>query len=170
MPDHAITIAETQDWQLLDRILRLPEVYQPMIMDGGPERDQITTRNLVKDPRDRFVIVCVDGQPAGFVLAHFLSPGTYEIHTNLTLDCRGSRAIAAGRMVRDFLFNDAQADKLVSTCPYYNPASLVFAFRCGMRIDYRTQNEFRKDGQSYGAAHVMLTRRSWQTKQESLCP
>jgi RimJ/RimL family protein N-acetyltransferase len=166
-----ITIAETRDAELLDRIMRLPEVYDAMIFDGGIPRGQITTRELVKDARNHFVLVCAQRQPAGFVLAHWLSPHRYDIHICLTPDCRGSLAISAGRRVRDYLFDVIGAERLLATAPGYNPACLVFALRCGMKVEHRTQNEFRKNGQSYGAAHVVLDRSEWLAQpKDNLCP
>lgn len=157
-----ITIEETRDWEWMDSIIRRPEVYEPMIFDGGVDREHISTRLAIEDKKNLFFRVIQEGMPVGFFMAEWRGDGWYEIHTNLTKECRGLAAIEAGRKVRDALFQEHGVQKLTSTCPLYNPQSLVFAMRCGMKIDYRVGSEFKKNGKEYGAVHVVLNLGDWE--------
>ncbi len=154
-----IAVGPSTDFLWLQRMIRASESYELTADDSCPPAAQLDTRGfewaraLLLKVRRRGVAV------GAFLLMPI--PYGYEVHTLLTRQCRGARALEAGRQGIAFTFQHTSAQRITSRCPETNPASLWFALRNGFEIVDR-RADWVKHGRAYNSVYVELTRNKWR--------
>ena len=99
-------------------------------------------RDFVKqfERRDVEMVECRDTDTSdilGFWTVTWKSSDVVEIHTCMTEECRGAKAIEAGKTGVNYIMTQTNATKLTSYCPENIPESYVFARKVGFRKDHK---------------------------------
>jgi RimJ/RimL family protein N-acetyltransferase len=132
-----IAICETRDASLVWDISQDDSVRDRITDDKlatfSPEVQAHVLRELVHDPKNHTLAVCVNGAAGGCFMFDQTDLGVFEVHTMLLPNARGLSAISAGRMAIKWMFARPEVEKLVSYCPALNPEILFFALRCGFK-------------------------------------
>lgn len=156
-----VTVGPTSDVAYMDSVLRQPDIYESISHDASPPAEKLTVGGLVSAGINRFLLVSVDGEPAGFFMLVNRCRGVYEVHTNLTMKCRGKLSVRAGIEGCKWMFLNTDAMKLVSFCPSCSPETSYFASLVGFNRDFTQTDRWVKHGKKHDVIHVSLTFDEW---------
>lgn len=147
----------TREHEVIDRVLQASEVAEAICPDGVEMRSV-----KVLDDGSRIFLLVREGEAVlgCFIVGRMLS-GVYEVHTCLTKQCRGKRAVEAGKLGTEWMFLHTDATRLYSLCPASNRASLLFAYAVGFKHAFHRADYWLKNGVREGAAVVDLTVQQW---------
>jgi hypothetical protein len=148
-----IQLIETRNVHYLDRMSRRWE-YDVLRFDGCCKRQNMTHRELLKAPENRYWKVLVEGVEAGFIRLNFKSPVVAELHLCLTPDFYGRLSL---EIVREFL--RMAREQGIETIETYFPAwcrrTLIFGGKFGASITHRKAGIFRA-GKEYDLIFITL--------------
>ena len=158
MAKGGIRLEVTTDMEYLDSVARKPEIYEMISGDHSSERERFSVGDLVAGHQAIFLRVWLKGLAAGFFAFVWLPGDCLEVHTLLSDNCRGKKAVEVGRKAIKWVFAHTSARALMGDCPDWNPAVAVFARRCGLRRFLRDGNYAFKNGRWQGAWLVKINR------------
>lgn len=160
----AIILRPTRDLAWLNETVRRPEIYDRIRRDGDVEASAFSVEDKLQHPDHQFVRVDKNGQGVGFFHTVRKAPGIYEVHTNLTNDCRGSDALVAGRGGMALMFTRTDCRKLISYAPANIPEALAFSLQIGFKRDFIQAKKWPRDHQRHDLQFVSLTIQEWIRK------
>jgi hypothetical protein len=126
------------EWQ--DTLAR--ELYDYHATDRSPERCNYSVAQYLAQPGTVSVIVNDEHGDIGFALFLLIGDGVYEGHTFFGTQCRGDKALKAGRDVFDMMFTDTGSRYIIGAVPqdrrdaaiWYRKVGMV---ECGFRPEAR---------------------------------
>jgi len=136
-------IARTFDEQLVwDCIV---PVYDYVSDDNSPSADL-----YFPDMRDEIYWLAAYDETGllGVFMAHPHNSVCYESHTLLLPSARG-KAMRAGRLAIDWLFQNSRCEKIITNVPAYNILALALAHRVGFKDIGINTKSFLKNGVLY---------------------
>jgi hypothetical protein len=127
-----ITIDRSYDVDLIDYIIRNPSIYASMSDDSCPSDPSRVTVESVIDTC-LFLLVKIDAVVSGCFM---LEPNdkSYTAHTALLPNCRGRRAISAGRAMLKWVFGNTECREVTSYAFSDSPHVDWFARAVGLRV------------------------------------
>lgn len=141
------------DDALLTSILMHPEVRRWVAHDGAPPFDPT---KYTAHPKSFAVLV--DG---GAWLAPALEERSYGVHTALSPQLRGARALAAAVSALEFAFVNTDAEQLWTMVPENNPQAMWFALRSGFRAHSHRKGVWLSGGRRWAMTYLSLDVDSW---------
>lgn len=138
-----ITVEQTRDFETVRLIFTDPAVYALAAQDGAPVPENFRP---CEHEGIYYVLIRLDGAPAGVWMLVPHSPICYEIHTALLPILRGRDAIVAAHIGREWLWNSTPCLRLITNVPAYNRRAVMFSRMVGMKEFGRNEKAFMKDG------------------------
>ncbi len=145
------------DVNVVDAVLKHPEVYPWISDDGSPLVDEFTSSLLISNP-EVFVLMPSDG--VVFIL-HPWNSITLEVHTNIVPEKRGREAITETMKAMAWVFKNTGCLKIVTHVPFFNRQAKIFALKCKMKHEGVNRQSFLKDGILYDQDILGITRKEW---------
>ena len=168
----SLVVTPELDVPYLETLCRDPEIYARTADDQSPASERLDLSNLLRMPGVLCLKVWRTSRAVGAFLFLPAGPEVLEVHTVMTRDCRGRRAVEAGLAGLEYVFTRTGCWKITSRCPEDNPASLWYALRLGFNIEFH-RADWPRAGKLLSSAHVALTKADWilnnQNQQEVLC-
>jgi len=124
-----ITLERTLDYELVRGIVTHPKVYPHVADDGAPKAQD--WQALASDTV-WYILVRLDGTPAGVFILVPQNAICYELHTCLLPMLWGS-AIVAGQLMFTWMFEHSPARRIMTNVPDYNRLALRAAQKSGMQ-------------------------------------
>lgn len=118
-----IKVQPTRDFALLNQLANHPDIL-PAIADDSAAAGIDVARFNERD--NLFLLVQVDGQPAGFLAYLFKGLNTYEMHSGFLPPYRGLTAIRSAQKALDWVFYSTAA-VAVNTWSWADAAHVIFA-------------------------------------------
>ena len=110
------------------------------------------------NPENIFIKVTTDeGELGGVFILKKISNISYEIHTNLLSNCRGSKAKEAGDLLLEWLFTKTDCIRATTVIPDNNIPAKHLAENCGMRLEYTRQYAFVQETIEYGLNYYAIS-------------
>lgn len=127
-----LEIQETRDDELVWLISQTPEICDRVTNDAWEAMGNVVRRNHVKivveNPSNHVLLVKESEKVLGCFLFDFKGNGTFEAHTMMCPDCRGLKAIRAGKLALKHIFGISESvEKIISYCPSNLPQTLFYA-------------------------------------------
>lgn len=132
-----ITVEPTTNEPFIKSVFLNPTIYAEMKDDSCPSEPTMLSGVDIRAIPGFFLRVLVDGI-AGGVFWFIWKGDSVEVHTALLENCRGSRAIRAARLARDWVFGNTSAKAVTSYAWSDAPAVAWFCRAMGMK---RTRTE-----------------------------
>lgn len=149
-----VTVEPTQDFALLNQIVRHPEVFAGS-SDDGSDPSQV---DLEKVSGTAFLLARADLAVAGFYALHFHNQVMAEIHTCILPHCRGAIADEAIQKAIEWTFTHTPCMKLITFVPAFNRPALQYALRAGARKEGLVTASFMKNGVLHDQHLLTLSR------------
>jgi hypothetical protein len=168
-----VTVRFNNNWKGLTEVMKEPDVRNAVLDDATEivmEKQGYDMSLLSVLPGTKVVEVEHEGKVLGyFVLTpHKTLRHVYDVHTLLSKECRGIRALNVAEMGLDLVFNGLDCEILRSQCPDTNKASLLFALRMGFK-PMTKEKDWMKNGVLYESTHVSMTREQWEERRQLKC-
>lgn len=153
-----MTLRRTMDARLLNAVANSPEV-RPWV-GGGTEPLDLT--QLIGNPNN----FAFQFEHGGFLVTK-LDGGTYECHSLVMPEGRGSPALEAIREGLRFMFSATDALEIVTKVPAGNGAALGMARSAGFsKIFEREKAWDNPDGTKVGCDYFSLTFNKWRQRDQ----
>ncbi len=148
-----MTLEKTQNPHLVKYIVTHPQIY-PYISEDGQDP------NTFEAPGDPWIYLIIRATygPLGL---YGLVPQTsvvLEVHTCILPEGRGAPAAEAAQLLITWVWQNTEANRLVTLVPVYNRRALKYAQRAGL-VEYgRNPASYKKDGKLWDTVLLGLTR------------
>jgi hypothetical protein len=148
-------------------ILRLPEVWEPTIADGGPAVDQVDWDSHwpgvlwlgVRDASEDLL---------GTFLCAPQGHGICEVHAYLGPSLRGRRALEASRKGVEHIWRYwSRINILTTRVPTFNRHALHHVVAVGFYYSATIPNVGRKQGIPYDSICLQVSRRQWKQQKST---
>lgn len=150
-----VTVEFTDDLDYLDWVLNSsPEMRDRVLADAA---FLVVSLGDMLSPGNKAVRVSVDGRSGGCFLCIQNEPRVYDIHTLLLRNCRGRRAVEAGRKGAWLLFEHG-AEALTATCPEHLPEVRWFAQAVGFHFVSRGKACWSYQGRPAECVFMRMTK------------
>lgn len=154
----AVNVSEHLVAEDLQEVLNRPDIWLPTWHDGVPrESPSEYAEWILAMPRVVCLRVSVDGELGGFFLAVPIE-GVFEAHTLMLPNCRGRRAIEAGRLAICWFFNHRDVEFVRSFYREDHPEVLLFARLCGFSVIGSISPDVLVDGKPLKTRILQLSR------------
>lgn len=150
-----VTVEATRDLIWLDSMLRTWG-WEALHYDGCGERSAMTNAHFMGSPWNTFLMVRVDGVPAGYFRLEEKCGRCFEPHVILSPSCRGKLALEAVRLMAEFAANRLEAGELVAFCPDWCKHTLALASAAGFKILRRERRAIMRDGVAHDFVRFQL--------------
>jgi RimJ/RimL family protein N-acetyltransferase len=154
-----ITFERTQDLELVREILTDPKVYPHVTDDGSPAAAEFTP---IDHPSIWYVLVrdqlCGYDQVLGLFMFVPQGAACWEVHTCLLPIAYGRRAAAAAAGAAEWIFEQTECRRIVTSVPAYNRLALRFARQAGMTQYGVNPNSFLKKGKLHDQVLLGLSK------------
>lgn len=146
-----VTLSQTNDWELIKKIITDPCVYPHVSDDAAP-----TPETFYPAPGLLYILVSTD-KPVG-LFACACSAAQAEIHTCLLPECYGEAAAEAANSVARWIWDHTKLNRIITNVPEYNRLALRFAKKAGMTEFGVNEKSYLKRGQFHDQIMLGLTR------------
>lgn len=165
-----MAIEETREWMLVWNLYELPEIEDRVTNDDWNRISMIARKyyvmRTVDEKRNHTFLVTSGTDCLGCFLLIWTKepdrPAFHAVHTLLSRQCRGAKAIEAGKLGIAKAFSLEDVERLESWCPANNPESYLFARLCGFKRVGFAPVEWVKNMQRYPIRVVALSREEWE--------
>lgn len=130
----------TDDLELVKSIIEQPEVLNYVMEDG---EDIVLPKSSASI---KYALVTLADKPVGVFMFIKRLKLMWEVHTCLTLACRGRPALLAARAVIAMLFKDTDAECLTTFVPETYLHVRSFTTAVGLEPDGYVPNSFYRNG------------------------
>jgi RimJ/RimL family protein N-acetyltransferase len=143
-----ITIERTTDYAMIRRIVTHPRIYPWITDDGSPGSDEWEP---IRDDRVWYLLVKLEGQPAGVFIFLPQNSICYEMHTCLMPLLWGQNhgSVLAGMMAVQWMFENSSAQRIVGNAADYNRLALRYGRKIGLKQFGTNPKSFLHDGTLY---------------------
>lgn len=118
------------DYELIRRIITHDKIWPHISDDGSPAPDEYQP---VESEAVWYVLAFDDLEILGLWMLHPHNSICWEIHTCLLPSAWGERALIAGRMLPDWIWEHTPCRRIITNVPAYNRVALAYAKRTGMQ-------------------------------------
>lgn len=132
----------TDDLALVRQIITHPRIWPHITDDGCGKPEDFTPQ--VHDSI-KYVIV-ENGTLQGMFMFAKQNSATWEVHTCMLPGSWGETAKQAAAGVREWIWQNTDCQRIVTTIPVYNRLAVKFAKQSGMSEYGRNPKSFLKDG------------------------
>lgn len=159
------------DSALVRHIITHPDIWRHVTDDSAPSAECYQP----PDPTLVHYLIVRDGDEIlGLFMLHALNSVCWEIHTCLLPWAWGSRAMEAGCLVSEWVFEHTGCRRIVTNVPVYNRLALAYAKRAGL-VEYGCNPaSFLKDGKLHdqillGISPRWVSNASSEAEKEAVC-
>jgi RimJ/RimL family protein N-acetyltransferase len=138
------------DYELIRKIVTHDNrMYRQLVDDNSPRREDFYP---VESEHVWYIVVrdifpdCGPEEILGLWMMHPHNSICWEIHTALLPNAWGERALHAGRLVIEWIWENTPCRRLITNVPYNNRLALHFAYRAGMNVYGTNHQSWLKDG------------------------
>lgn len=154
-----ITLARTHDMSVVRLILADRAIFPHIHEDGITEPDPIDHEGF------HWVLVTAD-KPIGVFLLHAHGAICWEVHVCLLPAAWGKRARLAAEKLKQYIFGDLKAQKIIVRVPAYNRRAVQFAKASGMQIEGVNRASFLRGGEAIDQVMLGITLKEWTCQQQ----
>jgi len=156
-----IQVQLSDDFKYMRSLLDDPEILACVGDEDSPRLSDLPDFEIFKVNDYRLLKVTDDYVSIGVFYLFPIKPRVWEIHTIMSKNCRGKKALEAGRLGLDHMFLFEGAESLMSRCPSDNPACLLYAQMLHFHI-VRSPKDWKRNGEYITSHHVEITRKEWE--------
>lgn len=138
-----ISAIKTTDLNLVKETITQPYIYGPASDDGAPSPDDFSP---VNSPLCHFVAMYKDEEYLGLYMLVHRNSVTLEIHTCLLDKARGELADECAQEILSWVWQNTEAQKVITEVPGTNRAAFSYAVRAGLKIYGLNTKAWLKNG------------------------
>ena len=139
-----LRVSRIDNLSKIDKILYEDGIHKRLLpSEQRVDWDVANTKNCIA------YLMYDNEEEAGFVLFMPVFDGIYLVDIGVLKRYRGKNAFLLAQMARDIFFTNSGCDFIMAKIKKDNPESRMFAFKCGLRDLYST-NEYFYMGVKHG--------------------
>ena len=139
-------IERTFDVDLVNRIISHPSIYPFVSDDGAPDAVKFDCLSMIDNHACYFLAPLIDNNVAGIFFYHPHNSITYEVHTNILPEYRGSMVVDMAIASLEWMFSGTSCKKVITHVPENNRAAYRLAKKVGMKNEGINRASFMKGG------------------------
>ncbi len=147
-------VEETRNRELVERVLKHPEIYERITQDGAPKCEDY---QIYMPKKAIFLSGSEDGELVGVMIFDPLGPVCFDCHIHVLPEKR-TRALVFAKSCFDWLWTHTAAIKITAQIATYFPDVLGFANKCGFVPEGINSRSFVKGGRIYDQIYLGLYR------------
>lgn len=145
-------ISETKDIELIDRILRDPEIYDRITDDRSPDIE-----DFEPIPPSDYVYYLTDEQNIGLIFYHWKNGVTLEGHVHVLKEHR-EKAMTFSQKALKWTWANTEALKIIVNIPTLYPDVIKFVEKNGFEMEGLHKGSYLKNSVLYDLALLGLSR------------
>jgi hypothetical protein len=140
LPESSLTVAPTQDFYEVQKIVRHPQVFHFRSLCDGISDENFTP------PPGLYLLAKDETGPLGIFYLTVQNPILYQVHTAFLPEAWGYKTFHAGKLGIRWLAENTICRKMIALIPSFNDSALAYVERLGGQLEGKIHNGAMKDG------------------------
>lgn len=149
-------ISETQDSELIQSIVKLPELWETIAEDG------VSLESWKPNLNEGWLLSSDDKGFVGIYNVHPTNGVTLQIHPMMPKSTRGKRAYESAQEVLKWIFTTTKYQKVVCEIPVIYRHIKLFAMKAGMKEEGLNRFSYLKNGKIIDQWHLGIAKQEFK--------
>ena len=149
-------ISETQDSELIQSIVKLPELWETIAEDG------VSLESWKPNLNEGWLLSSDDKGFVGIYNVHPTNGVTLQIHPMMPKSTRGKRAYESAQEVLRWIFTTTKYQKVVCEIPVIYRHVKLFAMKAGMKEEGLNRFSYLKNGKIIDQWHLGIAKQEFK--------
>ena len=148
--------SETQDSELIQSIVKLPELWETIAEDG------VSLESWKPNLNEGWLLSSDDKGFVGIYNVHPTNGVTLQIHPMMPKSTRGKRAYESAQEVLRWIFTTTKYQKVVCEIPVIYRHVKLFAMKAGMKEEGLNRFSYLKNGKIIDQWHLGIAKQEFK--------
>lgn len=137
------------DRDMVDKILKDPEIYKHLGDDGSLPAENFTSLYLLTNPMIYMLKAIIEDDIAGLIGFYPRNFVSYDIHITVLPQYRGKTGVEVMKKAIDWMFENTPCRKVIANAPTSNRPAYALAIKCGFQKEGLLSKSYLKNGKLY---------------------